>query len=181
RPALHYVLFALPTVTSRQMSGAISFTPQAQRAPITLVLRHHRPDHSGNLVGERDGGNLRGSPCQQCREPGSMPAAMDLGIADDGERAGNEQAPEIAISLLADTAEPVLAPARVLLRHEPDPGRELRPDRKDFGSATVANKAVASAGPTPGQSSSRLLVSLDRCQALIMRSNSRICPLSLCN
>ena len=28
----------------------------------------------------------------------------------------------IAIALLADTAEPVLAPARVLLRHEPDPG-----------------------------------------------------------
>jgi hypothetical protein len=26
--------------------------------------------------------------------------------------------------LFADTAEPVLAPTRVLLRHEPDPGRE---------------------------------------------------------
>src|SRR3954464_9262194 len=30
-PALHYVLFALPTFTSRRMSGAISFTPQARR------------------------------------------------------------------------------------------------------------------------------------------------------
>jgi NADPH:quinone reductase-like Zn-dependent oxidoreductase len=47
--------------------------------------------------------------------------------------------------------------------------------------ATVATMAVARTGPTPGQSSNRLLVSLDRCQTLIMRSNSRICSLSLCN
>jgi hypothetical protein len=33
---------------------------------------------------------------------------------------------------------------------------------------------VASTGPTPGIASSRLLVSLDRCQAIIIRSNSRI-------
>ena len=58
---------------------------------------------------------------------------------------------------------------------------DRRPDRKDFGSATVATRAVASAGPTPGQSSSRRLVSLDRCQALIIRSNSRICSFSLRN
>jgi hypothetical protein len=51
------------------------------------------------------------------------------------------------------------------------------PDRNAFGSATLATKAVASAGPTPGMSSSRLLVSLDRCQAMIIRSNSRICAL----
>ena len=50
---------------------------------------------------------------------------MDLGVADDGERAGNEQAAEIAVASFADTAEPVLAPARVLLRHEADPGREI--------------------------------------------------------
>src|ERR1022692_4042294 len=55
----------------------------------------------------------------------------------------------------------------------------LRPDRKDFGSATAATKAVASTGPTPGASSSLMLISLDRCQALISRSNSRICPAQL--
>src|SRR5262249_15216092 len=120
-----------PPCRNAATNRAYSSGPPPLRIPITGIagccahFRHHRPDHSGNLVGER--GNLRGSPCQQCREPGSMPAAMDLGIADDGERAGNEQAPEIAISLLADTAEPVLAPARVLLRHEPDPGREIAP------------------------------------------------------
>ena len=48
-----------------------------------------------------------------------MIGAMDLGIADHGERASREQAAQIAIALLADTAKFVLAPARVLLRHEP--------------------------------------------------------------
>ena len=56
-----------------------------------------------------------------------MLGAMDLGIADDGERAGHEQAAQIAVTLFADTAEPVLAPARVLFRHEPNPGREVTP------------------------------------------------------
>jgi hypothetical protein len=52
---------------------------------------------------------------------------MDLGIADDGERASGEQAAQIAIALFAYIAKFVLAPARVLLRHEPDPGREIPP------------------------------------------------------
>ena len=42
-----------------------------------------------------------------------MFAAVDLGIADDRERAGHKQAAEITIALFADTTEPVLAPARI--------------------------------------------------------------------
>jgi len=53
--------------------------------------------------------------------------AMDLGIADHGQRADREQAAQIAITLLADTAKLVFAPARVLLGHEADPGREVPP------------------------------------------------------
>ena len=51
-----------------------------------------------------------------------MRGAMNLGIANDSERAGHEQAAQIAIALLADTAEPVLAPTRMLLRHQSEPG-----------------------------------------------------------
>jgi hypothetical protein len=51
-----------------------------------------------------------------------MVSAVDLGIADDCQRASCEQAAQIAVALFADTAELVLAPARVLLRNEPDPG-----------------------------------------------------------
>ena len=61
----------------------------------------------------------------------------------------------------------------------PIQAEKSRSDRKAFGSTTLATRAVASAGPTPGISSSRLLVSLDRCQTVIIRSNSRICALSI--
>ena len=54
-----------------------------------------------------------------------MAGAMDLGIADDGECTRHEQAAQVAVTLFADAAEPLLAPARVLLRHEPNPGREV--------------------------------------------------------
>jgi len=41
-----------------------------------------------------------------------MFSAMDLGVTDDGERAGHEQAVQIAVTLFADIAEPVLASAQ---------------------------------------------------------------------
>ena len=74
------------------------------------------------LLASAMGGDLSRSPRQQCRKPGPMLGAMDLGVTDHSECSGGEQAAQIAIALLADTAELVLAPARVLLRHEPDPG-----------------------------------------------------------
>jgi hypothetical protein len=38
-----------------------------------------------------------------------MLGAVDLGVTDHGERAGHEQAAQIAVTLFADIAEPVLA------------------------------------------------------------------------
>src|ERR1044072_9191984 len=124
---MHYVLFALPTFTSRRMSGAISLRRKRGGFLVALALGHHRPGHPGELVGERDGGDLGGSPRQQRRKPVPMPGAMDLGIADDSECSSREQTAQIAIPSLADIAEPFLAAARVLLRHEPNPGREVPP------------------------------------------------------
>jgi hypothetical protein len=72
------------------------------------------------LLAMRDGGDFGGPPRQQRREPGPMFGAMDFSIADDGERTGHEQAAQIAVTLLADMAKPVLAPARMLLRHQPN-------------------------------------------------------------
>src|SRR5215470_7654918 len=81
----------------------------------------------------------------------------------------------LSVASFADVAELFLATARVLLGHEPDPRPEKSlPDRKALGSPTLATRAVANARPTPGISSSRLLASWDRCQAMIRRSNSRI-------
>ncbi len=58
---------------------------------------------------------------------------MKLGIADDGECAGHKQAAQITVSLFADTAEPVPAPARVLSGYQPDPGREVATRSEGFG------------------------------------------------
>ena len=108
-----------------------------------------------------------------------MRGAMDFGIADDGERAGREQAAQIAIAAFADTAKPVLPPLEFCLARARSRPRSPCPDRNAFGSATLATRAVANAGPTPGISSSRRLASLDRCQAMIMRSNSSICAFNI--
>jgi hypothetical protein len=117
----------LPTFTSRRMSGATSLRRKRDGFFVAFTFGHHGPDHSGDLVGKRNGGDLRRPTCQQGREPGPMPSAMDLGVSDDSERADYKQAAQIAVSLFADTAEPVPTPARMLLRHEPDPGREAAP------------------------------------------------------
>src|SRR6202162_2910413 len=82
---------------------------------VAFAPGHHCPGHPGDLVCERDGGDLRRPPRQQCCEPGPMLGAMDLGIADDGERASDEQAAQVAVTSFTDTAEPVLTPAPVLL------------------------------------------------------------------
>jgi len=89
---------------------------------VAITPGHHGPRHSCDLVGERDRSDLGGPPRQQSCEPWPVLSAMDLGIADHRQRTRREQAAQIPIALFADTAELVLAPARVLLRYEPDPG-----------------------------------------------------------
>ena len=68
---------------------------------VAFALRHHGPSHSGDLVGECDGGDLGRPPRQQCRKPRSMLCAMDLGITDHGKCAGSEQAAQIATACAA--------------------------------------------------------------------------------
>ena len=119
------VLFALPTVTSRRISDVISLRRKRDGFLVAFALGHHGPSYPRDLVGKRDGGDLRRSPRQQCREPGPMLGAMDFGLADHGEGADREQAAQIAIASFADIAEAFLASARVLLWDEPDPGRKI--------------------------------------------------------
>src|SRR6266478_3959270 len=90
--------------------GTISLRRECDGFLVALTLGHYGPRHPRDLISERDRGDLRWPPRQQCREPGPMFRAMDLGIADDRQRARREQAAQIAISLLADTAELVLTP-----------------------------------------------------------------------
>src|SRR6201988_204305 len=137
-----YMLFALPSVPLRHagVSGAMSLRRERGGFIVAFAPRHHRPGHPGELVGERDGSALGRSPRQQSREPGPMAGTMDPGIADHGERASRKQAAQIAVALLADAAKPVLAPAGVLLRHEPDPGREVTPRSEGPGIGNTGDQ-----------------------------------------
>jgi hypothetical protein len=60
---------------------------------IVLALGHDRPCHPGDLVGKRDGGNLRWPPCKQGRKPGSWRSGSRrvhrprTGCADSGHLA----------------------------------------------------------------------------------------------
>jgi hypothetical protein len=93
--------------------------------------------------------------------------ARGLDIDDDGRLHVDQIViAQIAIALLI-LPSLSLPPLECCFGTSPIQAEKFRPDRKAFGSATLATRAVASAGPTPGISSSRLLVSLDRCQAMI--------------
>ena len=69
-----------------RVSGAISFTPQARRVPVSLASGHHGPDHSCDLIGERDGRNL-GRPLDEAPGVGPVLAtALVAAVADPALR-----------------------------------------------------------------------------------------------
>jgi hypothetical protein len=50
-----------PNFTSRRVSGAISLRRKRDGFLVAFTLSHHGPDHSCDLVGECDRGDLRGA------------------------------------------------------------------------------------------------------------------------
>jgi hypothetical protein len=88
--------------------GAIFLRRKRDGFFVMLIPSHYGPSHSGNFVGERDSSDLGRPSRQQCRQPRPMLCAV-VGIVDHGESSGGELATQIAIALLADTAELVLA------------------------------------------------------------------------
>jgi len=46
-------------------------------------------------------------------------------ISNDSHGAGDQQPSQVAIALLGDAAEPVLAAGRMLLRHQSNPGGKV--------------------------------------------------------
>ncbi len=124
-----------PTVTSRRDPTRSPSRRECDGFFVTLALGHHRPRHSGNLVGERDGCDPGGPPRQQRRKPGPMLGAMDLCIADHGERTRRKQAAQVTIPLFADIAELLLPPLELCLGTSPiqaekSPGAAASPFRE---------------------------------------------------
>ena len=118
--------------------------------PVTLAPSHHGPGHSGSLLASAMAATLVGRRVNSAVSQGRCLVPWILGIADDGECTGHEQAAQIAVTLFADVAEPSLPPLECCFGTSPIQAEKLRPDRKVLGSATLATRAVASNGPTPG-------------------------------
>ena len=121
--------------------GAISLDPQPGRIIVSLAPSHHRPGHSRKLVGQRDGSDFGRPSCQQRCDPRAILGAMELGITDDGECAGHEQAAQIAVPLFADTAKPIPTPTRLLSGYQANLGREVTTRSKDFRVANARNQS----------------------------------------
>ena len=81
-------------------------------------MGQQRPGHARHLVGERHRHDLEGSPRQELREPGILPGIL-LGAPQHSDRPDDENAPQVAISLLGDRSELLLAPGGKLPRHQP--------------------------------------------------------------
>jgi hypothetical protein len=160
---------ALPKLVRRR--SARSLRGHQLGPPISLAAGHDRPDHSGGLVGERDGRDLRGMLGHQLHEPGSV-CPVPLRVADNRQGADDQQLAQVAVALFGDPAQPSFAAAGVLLRHEPDPSSQVAPGIEGCGSGTLATIAPASIGPTLGTAISRRPTSVARALARISRSVS---------
>jgi hypothetical protein len=91
---------------------------------------------------------LKGRHARSCVSQGYFPgfswARRNTAIAPD-----DENTPQVAISLLGDRSELLLAPGRILPRHQSDPGRKIASRPEDSWVRHVATIAVAPITPMP--------------------------------
>ena len=116
-PNLHIT----PDDSQRDLYYAASATGSLYRSPLAIMAQAIL----AILLASATAATFVGRRANNAVSQGRLLGAVDFGVTDHGQRAGGEQTTQVAIALLADTAELVLAAARVLLRHEPDPGREV--------------------------------------------------------
>jgi hypothetical protein len=113
------------------------------RRSIVSSLGHDRPSDARHLIGNRNGNELGRLLGQQPHDPGML-LRMLPGLSNNGCCTDDEQPSEIAISLLGDAAEPLLATRRVLPRHKSDPCRKVS---TGFEVARVCDSGSDGRGP----------------------------------
>ena len=69
-----------------------------------------------------------------------MFASMDLGVTNDRQRTGGEQAAQITIAPLGDVTELFLATAGVLFGHQSNPGRKVPSRSEGFRVGNAGNE-----------------------------------------
>ena len=107
-------------VASRSHCQASSGGCSKLRRSIVSSFGHDRPSDARHLVGNGNSDELGRLPGQQPYDPWML-LRMPPGVLNNGCCTDDEQPSEIAISLLGNAAEPLLATRRVLPRHKSDP------------------------------------------------------------
>src|SRR5882757_3971388 len=130
-------------VASRSHCQASSGGCSKLRRSIASSLGHDRPSDARHLVGNRNGDELRRLLGQQPHDPGML-LRMLPSVSNNGCCTDDEQPSEIAIPLLGDAAEPLLATRRVLPRHKSDPCRKVS---TGFEVARVCDSGSDGRGP----------------------------------
>lgn len=114
----------LASTQPRSHCQATSGGNRKLRRSIVPSFGHDRPGDARHFVGDGDRDNLDRLLRQQSSDP-RMLLRMAPGVLDHRCCAHDEWPSQIAIALLGNAAELLLAALRILSRHEPDPGCEI--------------------------------------------------------
>src|SRR5260221_6350232 len=99
---------------------------------VDFISRHDRPGDARRLVGKRDRHDLRGLVLEQLRGPATVSCVLAR-HAHHGRGADDQQAADVAITLLADAGLPLATAAAVSARREPEPGGKLSSRSEERG------------------------------------------------
>lgn len=146
------------------------------------AFREQGPGDACGLAGQRHCGQPRQAPFQQGLGPraGRCRREASAHMSDHGGGAENQQPAQVGVALLGDAALALLAPAAVLLGHQPDPGGEV-PSRAELGGIAHAghdgaggDRADAGDGGQPPSGRAALVPGQDgglgRFEALLQRA-----------
>lgn len=161
----------LPSL-QRGVSWSVSGCDGLSRV-VVLITGEDSPGDPCQLVGESNRHKSRRPPFEKAPDP-LLQWRSPTGITHHANCANEQKASDIAITLLGDPAEPLFAAGGVLSRRQTKPRAKWRPERKAFGSGTVAAMAVAVIGPIPGMVARRWRARFARCQCLILVSRTLI-------
>lgn len=122
-----------------------------------LLFGRHRPDHAGHLVGQRHGCHHPRLARDQLGQPAIGATALAHDPSDHTHCADDQKSADVALSHLADRAQPDLAPGGSLSGHQAQPsgkvataieGREIR---CEGGNGTRSDWTNARHGAEPLQ------------------------------
>lgn len=102
-----------------------SLQPALGGGPELFLSVQHRPDHPRILVGDRDYRPVRAATLFHGIDPCAEAVGLVLGSPDDGAGAMDQERAQVLIAALADAHQDASVAARVLSRHESQPGSEM--------------------------------------------------------